>query len=308
MRAGFFIAFALCCQAADMPYQWNLPAGFPRPHVPADNPMTAAKVELGRYLFYDKRLSGNGTQACASCHIQKLAFTDGKGRAIGSTGQIHPRSSMSLVNVAYATRLTWANADLHQLEEQMRTPMFGEHPVELGMEPGGGRFLKVVRADERYKALFQSAYPRDAQPFTLDNIVRAIACFERSIVSARSPYDRYHFGRDDHAVSAEVKHGEELFFSDSFGCFHCHSGATLSGANSGGEFKAATLRNVALTAPYLHDGSLATLDEVLERHATPDGVAKRELSARDRSDLIEFLRSLTDEELTRDPKFANPWD
>jgi len=93
-------------------FDWTLPAGFPRPIVPADNPMSAAKVELGRYLFYDKRISANGKESCATCHRQELAFTDGRAHAAGTTGQIHPRSSMSLVNVAYAPVLTWANPKL----------------------------------------------------------------------------------------------------------------------------------------------------------------------------------------------------
>ena len=91
------------------PWEWQLPGDIPAPLVPADNPMNVAKVELGRWLFHDRRLSGNGTMSCATCHIQALAFTDGKPLSIGSTGEVHPRSSMSLVNVAYASRLTWAN-------------------------------------------------------------------------------------------------------------------------------------------------------------------------------------------------------
>src|SRR5579872_782779 len=105
-------------------FAWNLPGRFPPPRVPADNPMTAAKVQLGRYLFYDQRLSGNGKQSCATCHQQELAFTDGKTRAVGSTGQLHPRSSMSLVNIAYAAALTWSDPTQRLLEHQALTPMF----------------------------------------------------------------------------------------------------------------------------------------------------------------------------------------
>jgi len=102
-------------------FDWSLPNGFPRPAVPADNPMSTAKVEFGRYLFYDTRLSVNGKESCGSCHRQALAFTDGRARAEGATGQLHPRSSMSLVNVAYAPRLTWADPAPTSL-----------HPVRLG--------------------------------------------------------------------------------------------------------------------------------------------------------------------------------
>src|SRR5262249_11079391 len=139
-------------------YIWNLPTGFPAPRVPADNPMTAAKVELGRHLFYDTRLSANGTQSCASCHEQARAFTDGKERAVGSTGERHPRNSMSLVNVAYFGTLTWANPTLTRLEDQALVPMFGEHPVELGLRSPGTSLLERLERDGTYQRLFAEAF------------------------------------------------------------------------------------------------------------------------------------------------------
>jgi cytochrome c peroxidase len=275
-------------------YQWDLPAGFPKPHVPADNPMTAAKVELGRYLFYDTRMSGNGTQSCASCHIQKYAFADKKPRGEGSTGELHARGAMSLVNVAYAQTFTWIEQGLHSLEEQARVPMFGTHPVELGMDAGGANFLAVMRADPVYQKLF------GADEITIDNAIKAIACFERSIVSARSPYDRYHFDRDDNAISAAAKKGEELFFSQPFTCFRCHGGANFTGRPEDGKgFKPPTLRNIAVTAPYMHDGSVATLEQAVG-HQNP------EMTAAQRALIVEFLRTLTDEAVLSDPKFAKP--
>src|SRR5581483_8374814 len=133
--------------AADAPgYAWDLPKGFPKPWVPADNPMTPAKVELGRYLFYDTRMSVNGKASCATCHKQELAFTDGRAAGIGATGESHSRSAMSLVNVAYSGALTWSNPGLKLLEEQALVPMFGEHPVELGLRVGDG-FLPMLRSD-----------------------------------------------------------------------------------------------------------------------------------------------------------------
>jgi cytochrome c peroxidase len=257
--------------------------------------MTPAKVELGRYLFYDPRMSRNGTQSCASCHIQSLAFTDGKPRGEGSTGELHPRGSMSLVNVAYASVFTWIDQGLHSLEEQARVPMFGEHPVELGMDPAGQRFLAIARADPRYQKLFGD------DPIAIENIIKALACFERSIVSARSPYDRYHFYRDDSAISAAAKHGEILFFSTGFSCFRCHSGSNFTGKpEDAGGFKAPTLRNIAVTAPYMHDGSVKTLQEAVVHHSA--------MSDADRADIVEFLRTLTDEALLHDPKFSRPVD
>jgi cytochrome c peroxidase len=341
--------------ASDQTYSWNLPRGFPRPHVPADNPMTAAKVELGRYLFYDTRLSVNGKASCASCHKQELAFTDGRAVAVGATGQAHSRNAMSLVNVAYSAALTWSNPGMRELEDQALVPMYGEHPVELGLREGDG-FLPMLRADARYRALFARAFPQDADAFTVKNAVKAIASFERSIISARSPYDRYHYGRDDSAVSEAAKRGEILFFSQHISCFRCHGGfnfsdATESESNSGrevefhntglyniagplsypppnvgtyeftknpadvGKFKAPTLRNIAVTGPYMHDGSIATLEGVLDHYAAGGrsiaaGPAKGvghdnpnkdhliggfPLTPEDRADLVAFLESLTDQ-------------
>jgi cytochrome c peroxidase len=353
--------------SADESYQWDLPPGFPKPYVPPDNPMTRAKVELGRYLFYDTRMSVNGTESCASCHKQELAFTDGRAVGVGATGEHHSRGAMSLVNVAYAAALTWSNPQLKSLEEQALTPMFGEHPVELGLKEGD-RFLPALRADAKYRALFSQAFPGDADPFSIRNVTRALASFERSIISARSPYDRYHYLRDDNAISESAKRGEILFFSQPLSCFRCHGGFSLSSAtmseanpdrdvefhNTGlynlpgllsypspnvgiyeytkrpedvGKFKAPTLRNVAVTAPYMHDGSIRTLAEVIDHYAAggrtiasgPDaGVGHNNpnkdpliggftVLPQDRADLVEYLKTFTDIEVLTDPKFQNPW-
>src|SRR5262245_2753205 len=166
-------------------YAWAIPAGFPPPVVPADNPMSDAKAELGRHLFYDTRLSGNGTQSCGSCHEQARAFTDGRARGVGSTGQVHPRGSMSLVNVAYAQALTWANPSLTRLEDQALVPMYGEQPIELGLDRSD-RWIEDVKRDATYQRLFAAAFPDTPTP-NRDHVVKALATFERTIVSARSP-------------------------------------------------------------------------------------------------------------------------
>src|SRR5262245_47065830 len=170
-------------------YDFRLPNAIPRPRVPADNPMTVAKAELGRFLFYDTRLSGNGTQACATCHEQARAFTDGRAVAIGSTKEPHPRGSMSLVNVAYSEALTWANPTMTRLEDQALVPMFGDHPVELGLKQPGSEMLARLRGVTEYKRLFPAAFDSSPDPFTVENVARALATFERTIVSFRSPYD-----------------------------------------------------------------------------------------------------------------------
>jgi cytochrome c peroxidase len=372
-RWGLASALALWVASASMTglqaqdaYRWQLPPGFPAPMVPADNPMSEAKADLGRHLFYDVRLSGNQTQACATCHQQSQAFTDGRPRGIGSTGESHRVGSMSLVNVAYARVLTWANPGLTRLEDQALVPLFGDHPVELGLDREGRWLGRLVTAPV-YQRLFAAAYPGEAQPITQANVVRAIATFERTIVSARSPYDRYHFERDDTAISASAKRGEILFHSRPLSCFTCHGGVHFSDAmgaprvnapvelhNTGlynllgprsfpsgngglyevtrdprdeGKFKAPSLRNIAVTAPYMHDGSVATLEDAIDHYAAggrtiaagewrgvghdnpnkSDTIRGFALTAEQRADLSAFLSSLTDDELLHDPRFANPW-
>lgn len=325
-------------RSAEPDYQWNLPKGFPIPYVPPDSPMTAAKVELGRYLFYDARMSVNGKASCATCHKQELAFTDGRATGLGATGESHTRGAMSLVNVAYSGSLTWVDQRLSRLEDQALVPMFGDHPIELGLAQGAPAFIGTIRADAKYRSLFTAAFAQDADPFTIPNVTRAIASFERSIVSARSPYDRYHYGGDDSAVSESAKQGEKLFFNQHLHCFRCHGGFNFSDAtvseqnadrriafhntavnlasNDTAKFKTPTLRNIAVTAPYMHDGSIPTLDAVIDHyaaggraHSNPNKdplIGGFEISAEDRKNLIAFLETLTDRELLRDPRFADP--
>jgi cytochrome c peroxidase len=366
--AASFAASQTLQRTEQTDYEWELPKGFPKPKIPADNPMTAAKVRLGRYLFYDERMSVNGTQSCATCHRQELAFTDGKPQAVGATGQLHSRGAMSLVNVAYSAVLTWSNPDERSLEHQALTPMFSEHPVELGLTGKGESFIQVLRSDPIYREMFPTAFPVESDPFTIANVTKAIASFERTIISAGSPYDHYHYERDDSAVSDSAKRGEVLFFSEPLSCFRCHGGFDFSDAtdydgrrgrevqfhntglynvagelsypqpNTGiyehtlrpedvGKFKAPTLRNIALTAPYMHDGSAKTLDAVLDHYSAggrtivnsanagegfhnpnKDPLIRGfKLSPEERADLIAFLESLTDEEVIHDEKFGNPW-
>ena len=369
------VLIAVGCAAAvlfmwltrDTSWDWGLPTDLPPPDVPADNPMNAAKVELGRWLFYDKRLSGNGTMSCANCHIQSLAFTDGVPRSIGSTGEIHPRSSMSLVNVAYASRLTWANPLLDKLEDQALTPLLGDKPVEMGLKDGDRMVADLLRSDANYSELVTRAFPRDADAHSLLNGIRAIAAFVRTINSFDSPYDRYMAG-DGSALSPAAERGLELFFSERLECFHCHGGFNFTDStthantnvdrvgyhntgqynldeegaypsdNTGlfdmtgerrdmGRFKAPSLRNIAVTAPYMHDGSVATLADVIASYQrggrlTEEGplagdgrlspfksefVTGFELSNEEGADLIAFLESLTDESVLMDSRYSDPF-
>ncbi|MBT8098364.1 MAG: di-heme enzyme, partial [Gammaproteobacteria bacterium] len=347
-------------------YRWSLPSDLPRPEVPADNPMSRAKVELGRWLFYDRRLSVNGTMSCATCHRQELAFTDARPVSVGATGELHPRSSMSLVNTAFASRLTWANPMLERLEDQALTPMFGDDPIEMGMAGKESDIVDLLRTENNYSRLLKKSFPDDADPHSVLNAVRAIAAFVRSIVSFNSPYDRYLAG-DDSELSDSEKRGMDLFFSERLECFHCHGGfnftdstthanavvdrvgyhntglynldglGTYPANNTGlfdmsgqrrdmGRFKAPTLRNIAVTAPYMHDGSVATLAEVLAHYErggrqiiegpyAGDGrlnpyksefVRGFTLSDSEREDLLAFLDSLTDTSLLQHQRWSDP--
>ena len=359
---GFGLA---ACGKAE--YDWQIDEHLPRPTVPPDNLMSDTKVELGKRLFYDRRLSVNQTTSCATCHVQALAFTDGRARSVGATGEIHPRGSMSLVNTAYASRLTWANPLLDRLEDQALTPMFGDDPIEMGMGGREAELVELLRSDEQYAALLPEAFPGDADPFSVLNAVRAIATFTRSIVSFDAPYDRYLAG-DAAAMDASAVRGMDLFFSERLECFHCHGGFNFTDSsthaddriervgfhnnglyntddngaypadNTGlydmtgerrdmGRFKAPTLRNIAVTAPYMHDGSIATLQDVIAHYErggrliesgelAGDGrrspfksefIVGFELTDQERADLLAFLKSLTDESVLTDPRFADPF-
>ncbi|ATB28605.1 methanobactin export MATE transporter MbnM [Melittangium boletus] len=344
-------------------YDWRLPAGFPKPQVPQDNPMTEAKVQLGRRLFYDKRLSLNGTQSCASCHEQARAFTDGKTHGVGSTGQVHRRNAQGLANVAYATSLTWANPALTSLEAQALTPLFGDEPVELGFGDQPELLFERLRADPDLVARFAEAFPGEAEPVSLGTLVRALSCFERTLLSGNAPFDQYLYGGKKDALSAQAKRGMELFFSERLECNHCHSGfnfqdATMHEAtaepilpfhNTGlynedghgaypavdpgaieltglpedmGRFRAPSLRNVAVTAPYMHDGSIATLSEVLDHYAAggrahgldssrvspvQSGFVRGfTLTPQEKEDLLVFFDALTDTDFLHDPRFSDP--
>ncbi len=331
--------------------------------------MNAAKVELGRYLFYDKRISANGKESCASCHRQELAFTDGRAQAEGTTGELHPRSSMSLANVAYSPVLTWADPSLVTLEEQALIPILGTKPIELGLKGHEDRFLSDISKDSTYRKLFPEAFPGEGAPYTMRKVTKALAAFERTIVSLNSPYDRYRYGNDSNAISEEAKRGELLFYSGQHaGCFQCHGSWNFNdsvryegggqpkvafhntglynipgefsypAANTGlyqythrtedvGKFRAPTLRNIAVTAPYMHDGSIATLAEAIDHYAAggrsiPAGpyagvghdnpnkalnIHGFKLTDEEKKDLIAFLESLTDTEFLHNPKLADPW-
>ncbi len=368
-----FIILVSACGADDetpvnTDWTWDLPEGFPTPRVPEDNPMSTAKVELGRRLFYDKQLSGNQTQSCGSCHLQSLAFTDGKAVSEGATGEMTPRGAMAIGNVVYASRLTWANPLIRTLEKQQLTPLFAELPVELGLT-SQEQALERLNADPVYPDLFRAAFETEEPAITLETMTKAISAFQRSIISADTPYDRFVYGKDHSALSAAEQRGKDLFFSERLECFHCHGGFNFSDSvqhdgsvfdevkfhNNGlyniggtgayptgnqgvfeisgvledsGRFKAPSLRNIGLTAPYMHDGSIKTLEEVIDHYArggreildgpnAGDGkfspfkselVTGFVISDEERADLIAFLNALTDQTMVDNPAYSDPFE
>jgi cytochrome c peroxidase len=366
--ALFIAVTSFAAVAAD--YQWNLPHWLPPPVVPIDSPMNTEKLELGRHLFYDTRLSINGKFSCGSCHQQARAFSDGRPVAVGATGERHPRNTPGLANVGYLARLTWAHPQLRLLEDQLLVPLFGATPIELGMAGQEKAILETLRGDTGYQERFSVAFGVvDKTAISVANIAKAIAAFERAMISANSPFDRFRRDGDSAAISPGAKRGATLFFSEPFACFQCHGGphftdthrqtglpfedfafhntglynlgrsgrypspntglhAATGRAGDMGRFKTPSLRNVAVTAPYMHDGSVATLGDVLNIYAAGgrniaggplagDGrknphkssfVTGFPMSALQRADLIAFLESLTDEAFLSDPRFADPFN
>lgn len=328
------------------PYQFNYPANFGnRINVPADNPTTKQGVYLGRMLFYEPRLSANNTLSCASCHKQQLAFTDNRPFSIGVDGVETARNSMSLTNLLWARKFFW-DGRAAGLEEQAAIPLTNPHEMGQSLEAS----VKKLNAEAGYPALFKAVYGDET--ITGERIVKAIAQFERTLISANSHYDEYL--RNAYQPTNEELTGMTLFNAApdpgkgirGANCSHCHGGAktymelfhnngldsvpndkgieTLIGLpGDRGRFKVPTLRNIALTAPYMHDGRFKTLDEVLDHYS--DHIAESaslstflrgesndvggktlHLLPAEKKAIIVFLNMLTDSAFITNPAFSNP--
>ncbi len=315
---------------------------FPPIVPPPDNPTTPAKVELGRQLFYDPVLSGSSARSCATCHHPDLGFTNGA--RVSPPRQGAPaRNVPTLWNAAYNRYLLWDGRQ-ESLEAQAVDPL--TLPNEMAGTPE--QVEARLRAIPAYVALFDAAFGGGEETVTFDNVTRALAAFQRTLLSRNSPFDRYVAG-DAAALTAQQQRGLALFFSPETACAQCHQPPTLAhgtfrvagvpGEDPGragisptgvrGAFKVPSLRNVALSGPYMHNGSLATLEDVVQFYA--DGAGRVggfpsvdpllkgfELSARDKADLVAFLAALTDESqlpsvpeqalsgLATVPRMANP--
>jgi cytochrome c peroxidase len=302
------------------------PLGLPPVPIPADNPPTAQTIALGRKLFYDMRLSKDNTVSCASCHNPNLAFTDGRPVARGVGGMLGIRNAPTLLNAAYSPLQFW-DGRAKSLEEQSAAPI--EDPVEMNQKHEVS--VSKIGNDPAYQAEFAQAFgPGNVD---LPKIQKSLASFERTLLSGNSPFDQYQYGGNKQALSPAAIHGLALFQDpQKANCAVCHTidknyalftdgkfhntGAGVNGAGDftdlgrfkptrietdKGEFKTPTLRDVALSAPYMHDGSLKTLKDVVDFYAGGGNsnpfldkeMKPLNLSAQDRADLVKFLESLT---------------
>ncbi len=302
-----------------------VPVGFPAPIFPEGNELTAARWELGKRLFFDPIMSKDGTVSCASCHLPEQAFTDGKQVSQGVEGRAGFRNAPTLANVAYHPYYT-REGGVPTLEMQILVPIQEHAEFDMNIL----EIAELLAADSSYVQQSQTAYGRIPDAFV---ITRSIACFERTILSGNSPYDRFSNGKNSALTDAE-KRGMELFFSQELACAECHSGFNFTGysfENNGlydtyadpgrfrltgkeGDralFKVPSLRNVGVTAPYMHDGSMQTLEAVVahynsggKNHPHKSHLVKQlGLNQKEKDDLVAFLKALTDPHFLENPKF-----
>ncbi len=311
------------------------PLGLPPVPIPADNPPTAETIALGRKLFYDTRFSKDNTLSCATCHDPNMGFSDGRLVAVGVGGTLGVRNVPTLFNSAYSTTQFWDGRE-PDLERQSAVPI--ANPIE--MNQSHHVLVANIRKDRTYQAEFTQAF--GPGPITLDLIEKSLASFERTLLSGNSPFDQYEYGGNKNALSPSAIRGLAIFRDPKKGnCAVCHAmsdkyslftnstfhntGEGVNGAGDlidlgrytqthievdKGKFKTPTLRNVALTAPYMHDGSLKTLKAVVDFYVgggnsnpyLDHDIKALTLSGQDRADLLAFLESLTGDM----PKNAGP--
>jgi cytochrome c peroxidase len=346
------IVFFLSCKKDKVgyeptPYQLEIPSHFPSMQIPEDNPMTVEGVELGRYLFYEKKLSGDNSMSCASCHAPANAFSDANQFSTGIDGIQGNRNSMALINLGWNEFFFW-DGRAKTLEEQILLPI--RDPIE--MHETWTRAMQKIKNDPDYRNRFYKAFNTDNADST--HAAKAMAQFLRTMISGNSKFDvmyKYENGLPLSAseqviynsISLNEWGGYDLFKSlNGADCFHCHNGplmqvkkfsnngldatftdlgrgAVTGNANDNGKFKVPTLRNIEFSAPYMHDGRLATLDDVINHYshfiqisptidpliefASQGGV---QLDAQEKNLIKQFLLTLSDEEFINNPAFKAP--
>jgi cytochrome c peroxidase len=302
--------------------------------VPPTNPLTAEGILLGRKLFYEKMLSNDLSMSCASCHIQENAFNDPKQFSQGTNGAFGDRNAMSIINLGFSPQLFW-DGRRNSIEEQAHDPVTNN----TEMRNNWSTVVQRLQADKNYPSLFFYAFGS----YTIDSnlVTKAIAQFERTMLSFNSPFDNFFYGGDTTLLNASQKRGYNLFFGKAE-CVHCHSGPLLTdnlfknngldnfitdigyGKTTGktsdnGKFKVPTLRNIAQSAPYMHDGRFTTLEQVVEHYNSgvigtspnldPDMIpftTGLNLSTQEKADLVNFLKTFTDNEFLTNTKFKDP--
>ncbi len=295
----------------------TVPLGFPYPTIPSDNEPTQYRIDLGRRLFVDPILSRDSTISCSSCHKDNLHFTDGLPTSLGIDGLFGTRNAPSLLNVAYQPSLLW-DGGVPNLEQQVLAPIEAHNEMDFDIN----KVVERLNRNASYVAEFEKAYNQGPSVFAL---TRAIANYERTLFSGKSKFDDYQYANNSAAFSASELNGYTLFFGEKGECFHCHgeynftdnsfknNGLYLNYVDSGrarittlskdvGKFKVPSLRNIAYTAPYMHDGSLSTLEEVVEHynsggqpHVNRSGLIKPlNLTPQEKIDLVNFLKALSD--------------
>ena len=315
-------------------YNINVPAGLPTMIIPADNPLSVEGIALGRKLFYDKLLSANNTMSCASCHQFKNYFIDsGKQFSVGVDQVQGTRNSMPLFNLGYAKTFFWDGSS-PSMEAQVIGPI--TNPIE--MHETMPSVIAKIQADPAYPTMFKAAFGSDI--VTGRSISQAIAQFERTLISANSKFDQWK--RGEVAFTEQETRGLNVFLDLNKGdCTHCHSyGSTFTDfdfknngldsipidkgralvtklATDEGKFKTPTLRNIEMTAPYMHDGRFQTLRECIDHYNTnfhyssnlaPElrTIAKNRMTEQDIQDIIAFLKTLTDKEFITKSAFDKP--
>jgi len=342
------------------PYAIVKPAHFPQVPIPPDNQPTVEGVQLGRRLFYDPMLSADSTQSCSSCHLPQGSFTDNMATSKGIDGLFGRRSSMSLLNIAYATNRLFWDGRSPNLEDQALRPV--EDPIE--MHNSWPNVVAKLKKHPDYPARFRKAFGiNSTKGITKELAAKAIAQFERSLISSgNSKFDRYLAGDLD-ALDDEELDGKLMFFDEGqviglpdAQCFHCHGGITLTGnqyfnngldsvgsldefvdkglgevtgnPSNNGQFRAPTLRNIAMTAPYMHDGRFQTLEQVIEHYSSHGKPAPNRdpliptvgfpipgtnpvkysgLTTYQKQALLKFLHTLTDPDFVENPNVQSPF-
>ncbi len=320
--APLLAGLAGCQREVEAPVEWPQLPGYEAMAIPADNPMTPAKVALGKQLFYDARLSGDGSRSCYSCHVKEHGLTDGRATAIGAYEKPLPRSSPTLWNIGYHSRFYWDGRS-GSMEAQVKGAWRGGNMGASGTDghPSMEEICAQLNEIVGYRQQFQDVFGADATP---DNVAQAIASFERTIVANDSAWARFQQG-DEAAFSEAARRGWQLF-SGKTNCTNCHDGRLLTDLqyhNVGigmkdaepdlgrfkvtnddkdrGAFKTPTLLDISKSAPYFHNGSVATLEEAVElmlgggldnEHLDRTNLEAVTLTEEEKADLLAFLRAL----------------